>query len=614
MNKNVKYTLLVAASFFCFSLTAFSQRKPGNFTIGDSAFLLNGKPFVIRCGELHYARIPRVYWRQRLRMAKAMGLNTVCAYLFWNFTQKEPGKFDWSGQADAAQFCRIAQQEGLYVILRPGPYSCAEWDFGGFPWWLLKDKTLSLRTQNPHYLEASKKYLLQVGRQLAPLQINKGGNIIMVQVENEYGSFGNDKAYIGIIRDDLKAAGFSVPFFTCDGPHQLKNDVRPDIFAAVNFGSDPQGGFRALRAVQSHGPLMCSEYYPGWFDSWGDAHHTGSTGKIVNDLKWMLDHKASFSIYMVHGGTSFGTYSGANGPDYLPQTTSYDYDAPIDEAGNPTPKYYAIRDLLSKYLMVGEKLPEVPPATTAQRIPVIHFTKTARLWDNLPKQVVSDTPMLMEDLNQGFGAVLYQAALPAGKKATLRFEDIHDYALIYINKELIDTIYRHNGKFSVELPARAEAAQLQVLVEAMGRINYGPMIIDRKGIHGKVVVDDGKSRTVLKHWTQYPIRLGDKNIPVTYRPVAPQQTTCAAFYKATFSVDDHKDTYLDMRRWHKGLVWINGICLGRYWQLGPTQTMYVPGCWLKQGTNEIVVFDLYGNPDPAIQGLDHPILDQLATH
>lgn len=614
MIKLLRHALFVITTFFCFSLNAFSQKAPGNFAIGDSAFLLNEKPFIIRCGEMHYARIPKTYWRQRLRMAKAMGLNTVCAYLFWNFTEKEPGKFDWSGQADAAEFCKIAQQEGLYVILRPGPYSCAEWEFGGFPWWLLKDKTINLRTQNPHYLQASKRYLLEVGKQLAPLQINKGGNIIMVQVENEYGSFGNDTTYIGIVRDYLKAAGFTVPFFTCDGPGQLKNDIRSDIFAAVNFGSDPEGAFKALRTVQPHGPLMCSEYYPGWFDSWGDAHHTGSTEKIINDLKWMLDHKASFSIYMVHGGTTFGTYSGANAEPYLPQTSSYDYDAPINEAGNPTPKYYAIRNLLSKYLLPGETLPEVPAATTAQHIPLIHFTKVARLWDNLPKPVISDTPMLMEDLNQGFGAVLYQTELPAGKEATLHFEDIHDYALVYIDKNLIDTICRRNGKFSVDIPARSKASRLEILAEAMGRVNYGPKIIDRKGIHGKVVLDDGSSQARLKHWTQYPVTLGDKNIPVTYKPLASQQTASAGFYRATFTVSDRKDTYLNMRQWNKGLVWINGICLGRYWNIGPTQTMYLPGCWLKKGINEIVVFDLYGNERPAIQALDRPILDDVAKH
>ena len=594
------------------STNAFSQKPQQTFAIGTDDFLLNGKPYVIRCGEMHYARMPKAYWRQRLKMAKAMGLNTVCAYLFWNITEKEPGEFTWEGQSDAAEFCRIAQEEGLYVILRPGPYSCAEWEFGGFPWWLLKDKSMSVRTQNPHCLKASRNYLLEVGRELAPLQITHGGNIIMVQVENEYGSFGNDKEYIGIIRDDLKDAGFNVPFFMCDGPVQLKNDVRPDIFAAVNFGGNPESGFKALREVQPHGPLMCAEYYPGWFDSWGRPHHTGSAQKVVDELKWMLDHKASFSIYMVHGGTTFGTYSGANDPPYLPQTSSYDYDAPIDESGNATSKYYAIRDLLGKYLQEGEELPDVPAATTSQKITDISFTAIAPLWSNLPKAVISDTAMVMEELNQGFGAVLYQTTIPAGDKATLQFEDVHDYALIYLDDQLVGTVDRRKGYFTVALLRRDKSAELKILVEGMGRVNYGYHMHDRKGIHGNVGLNTRTRKTVLQHWKQYPVTLGEKNIPVTYKPINAQQKAAPAFYKGTFSTTDNSDTYLDMRKWNKGLVWINGICLGRYWNIGPTQTMYLPGCWLKKGKNEIVVFDLFGVSHPELQGLKKPILDSLS--
>ncbi|ANH80100.1 hypothetical protein A8C56_03065 [Niabella ginsenosidivorans] len=592
-------------------IPSFAQQSRQTFSIGTEAFLLNGKPYLIRCGEMHYARMPKAYWRHRLKMAKAMGLNTVCAYLFWNIIEKEPGKFTWAGQSDAAAFCRMAQEEGLYVILRPGPYSCAEWEFGGFPWWLLKDKSMSVRTQNPHYLEACRTYLREVGRELAPLQISNGGNIIMVQVENEYGSFGNDREYIGMIRDDLKDAGFTVPFFTCDGPVQLKNDTRPDIFAAVNFGGGPESAFKALREVQPHGPLMCAEYYPGWFDSWGRPHHTGSAQKVVDELKWMLDHKASFSIYMVHGGTTFGTYSGANAPPYLPQTSSYDYDAPIDESGNATPKYYAIRDLLKQYLQEGETLPEVPEATPSQKINNISFTTVAPLWKNLPAPVVSDTALLMEDLDQGFGAVLYQSAIPAGSKATLQFEEVHDFALVYMNEKLIGTMDRRKGIFSVAVPARSKTARLRILVEATGRVNYGHLMHDRKGIHGKVVLDDGRTKNVVKHWAQYPITLGEKNIPVSYEPLTQQKRAAPGFYKAQFKATAQTDTYLDLSKWNKGLVWINGICLGRYWNIGPTQTMYLPGCWLKNGKNEIVVFDVFGVEKPKLQGLEKPVLDSL---
>lgn len=601
LKKTILILLLLITSGPLFAQTS-------TFKIGDEAFELNGKPYVIRCGEMHFARIPKAEWRNRLKMAKAMGLNTVCAYLFWNMHEKQPGQFTWSGQSDAAEFCKIAKEEGLYVILRPGPYSCAEWEFGGFPWWLLKDKTIKLRTQNAYYLDRCKKYLTEVGKQLAPLQITRGGNIIMVQVENEYGSYGDDKAYMNIIKADIEAAGFNVPLFHCDGPSQLKADHPEGLFAVVNFGSGPEENFKALRAIQPKGPLMCGEYYPGWFDSWGRPHHTGNTPRIIGELKYMLDHKESFSIYMVHGGTSFGTYSGANAPPYLPQTTSYDYDAPIDEAGNPTDKYFQIRKLFSNYLQEGETLPAVPDANQIQKPGPVRFTSFAALNDNLPKPVLSDSTMLMEDLGQDFGCVLYQTTLKAGGKSQLQFKEIHDYALIYLNEKLIGTIDRRKNKYSIEIPQITKDAKLSVLVEATGRVNYGYSMLDRKGIHGPVYLLTGDKKTQIKNWKNYPIRLGEHTIPVKYTALTHQKAR-TGFYKGSFTVNNLHDTYIDLSKWNKGLVWVNGKCLGRYWNIGPTQTILLPGSWLKQGTNEIIVFDLFGSSKPEMSFLDKPILD-----
>jgi len=282
------------------------------FVIGTNDFLLDGCRMQIRCGEIHAARVPREYWRQRLKMARAMGLNTVCAYLFWNQIEPEPGKFDWHGQADIAEFCRIAREEGLWVILRPGPYACAEWDEGGLPWWLLKYDDIHLRSRDPRYLDAAKQYLARAGRKLARLQVTHGGPILMVQVENEYGFLGKDKDYLGALRQTLVDSGFNVPLICCDPPYALKDGWRADLFPVVNFGSDPAGAFKALRELLPRGPLMCGEFYPGWFDTWGAPHHLGNTPRYLGDLEYMLQNDESFSIYMAHGGTTFGLWSGAD--------------------------------------------------------------------------------------------------------------------------------------------------------------------------------------------------------------------------------------------------------------------------------------------------------------
>ncbi|WP_439698305.1 beta-galactosidase [Mucilaginibacter sp. AW1-7] len=611
MKKSIVWLLLLLAGLS--SRSAFGQQEINEpFKIGTESFILNGKPFVIRCGEMHYARIPRAYWRHRLKMAKAVGLNAVCAYLFWNFQETESGKFTWEGQADAAEFCKIAQEEGLYVLLRPGPYSCAEWEFGGLPWWLLKKKDIQLRTQDAYYMQRCRQYLKEVGRVLSPLQITKGGPILMVQVENEYGSYGTDKEYILKIRDYLKEAGFTVPLFTCDGTVQLKNDVQRDIFAVVNFGNNPEAGFKALRQVQPTGPLMCGEYYPGWFDSWGAPHHTGSNDHLIKEIGWMLDHKASFSIYMIHGGTSFGLWAGANCQPYAPETSSYDYDAPISENGSATAKYDELRNTLKKYLQPGEVLTDVPAALPVQKIKPFNLTMVAPIMSQLGKPVLSDTTLFMEDLNQGYGMMVYETTLPAGPKSKLDFTEVHDYAEVFIDDKLIGVLNRVKNDHVIEIPALIKRTRLRVFVEAMGRVNYGYYLHDRKGLQGEVYNITGGQKVMLKGWKHYSIPLGEGNPAFKYKPInAVAKLNEPAFYKGYFNVKSKDDFYLDMRWFKKGVTWINGHCLGRYWNIGPTQTMYVPGVWLNNGKNEVVVLDMHQPSAARLQGLDKPILDSL---
>jgi len=584
------------------------------FEIGPNDFLLDGQPFQIRCGELHAPRVAQEYWQHRLRLVKAMGLNTVCAYLFWNMHEPRPGEFNWSGQADAAAFCRAAQAEGLWVILRPGPYACAEWEMGGFPWWLLKQEDIKLRTRDPRYLAAVYRYLQEVGRELGPLQVTRGGPILMVQVENEYGFYGKDATYMGELRQGLLDAGFDVPLFACNPKQHLKDGYRDDLFPVVNFGTDPQGAFQALREILPTGPLMCGEFYPGWFDTWGAPHHTGNTPRYLADLGYMLESGASFSIYMAHGGTTFGFFSGADRP-FKPDTSSYDYDAPISEAGWVTPKFEQTRALLARHLLPGEILPEPPVRNPVMSIAPVEATEVAPVLANLPVPLTDLRPGTMESYDQGYGCIVYRTQLPAGPAATLEASAIHDVGQVFLAGKRIDFTDRRSRNYRVALPERTQPATLDILVEAMGRVNFGIEVHDRKGIHGPVrLTAPGQAPVELKGWEIFRLPLDAAMLgALHFSPAkdAPGGAGAPAFWRATVKVGQPADCFLDMRPWGKGFAWVNGRNLGRFWNIGPQQTMYVPGPWLKEGDNEIVILDLLGPERPVIAALDHPILDEL---
>ena len=606
---------LIALSLAFSILTGIhaQAKKPGTFISGKNAFLLNGEPYVIRAAEIHYPRIPREYWEHRIQMCKAMGMNTICIYLFWNLHEQEPDQFDFTGQKDVAEFVRLVQKNGMYCIVRPGPYVCAEWDMGGLPWWLLKKKDIRVRTKDDAYfMKRTKKYLQEVGKQLAPYQIQNGGNIIMVQVENEYAVWGRDGEYMAEVRDALRDAGFDkVQLFRCDWNSNFDQYQLDDVAIALNFGSgsNVDDKFKGFKKKHPDSPLMCSEYWSGWFDHWGKPHETRSVESLIGSMKQMMDKEVSFSLYMAHGGTSFGPWGGANSPPYSPMVTSYDYNAPIDEAGNTTEKFFAVRDLMEKHLQKGESLGKIPDPIKQIEIPSFELNESASLFDNLPAPIKSTYIQPMEMFDQGWGRILYRTTLsPSASEANLVISDIHDWAIIFIDEKEVGRLQR-NGTKTLTLPAISKEVQLDILVEATGRVNYGKELIDRKGITQKVELETKSSTSALKDWLVY-------NFPVDYefqknKKFTQQKTNGPAWYRSTFNLKENGDTYLDMSSWGKGMVWVNGHNIGRFWEIGPQQTLFMPGCWLKKGENEIIVLDLDTPESTTITGLAAPILNEL---
>lgn len=611
MNMNKIHLFLIFCVAFLFQ---GCQKQKHTFEIGKETFRLDGKEFMIRSGELHYDRIPREYWKHRLQMAKAMGLNTVCTYVFWNKVEPTEGYFDEQNLQDMADFCRLAQKEGLWVVLRPGPYVCAEWDMGGLPWWLLKKEDIGLRSQDPYFLECSRKYLHKVGQILAPLQITNGGPVIMVQVENEYGHYGTDIEYLGKIKEYILEAGFDVPLFQCDYYTRFV-DRKKDLFCAVNFGSteDPKVCFDSLRKVMPEGPVLISEFYPGWLDHWGEKHGLVPTERVAKNLTYFLEHKASFNFYMLHGGTSFGMWSGANHPEtaggsYQPQTSSYDYDAPISEAGWDTPKYHELRNIIGKYIPEDELAP-VPERFPTMSIDEFELVEWAPVTDNLPQGIRENSPKNMEAYNQGYGYIVYSTKIKAGASDSLLFDKVSDFAVVLLDDEPVAYLDRRKNERICELPARASEVTLQVIVEATGRVNSEKYLTDRKGVVGKVYLKDKKGNHELTGWDIYPVPLSNDKAPGNLKFGTTEIAHQPAYYRGHFNATEQQDVFLNVSNWGKGLVWVNGHCLGRFWHIGPTQTMYLPGPWIKKGENEIIILDFLSPEKKKISGQTTPILD-----
>ncbi len=592
---------------FVFSISSFSQKKH-TFEIKNGDFVYDGRPIRIISGEMHYPRIPHQYWRHRMQMLKAMGLNAVATYVFWNIHEPEPGKWDFTGDKNLAEYIKIAGEEGLMVILRPGPYVCAEWEFGGYPWWLQNIEGLELRRDNEQFLKYTQLYINRLYKEVGNLQITKGGPIVMVQAENEFGSYVSQRKDIPLeehrrynakIVQQLKDSGFDVPSFTSDGSWLFEGGAVPGALPTANGESNIENLKKAVDKYNGgQGPYMVAEFYPGWLAHWLEPHPQISATSIARQTEKYLQNNVSINYYMVHGGTNFGFTSGANYDkkhDIQPDLTSYDYDAPISEAGWVTPKYDSLRNVIKKY--VNYSLPKAPAAIPVIEIPSIKLDKIATI-DGLNSKVVENNkPMTFEQLNQGYGYVLYKKHFNQPISGTLKINGLRDYGIVYANDEKVGELNRYFNQDSIDVEIPFNST-LEILVENMGRINYGSEIVhNTKGIIGPVVIN---GMEIEGDWQMYQMPMDEvpdfekmqKNTVFSNtESVAKRLLGAPALYKGTFNLTETGDTFLDMEDWGKGIVFINGKNIGRYWHVGPQQTLYVPGVWLKKGQNEIVIFE-----------------------
>ncbi len=620
--------------YFVFS-AVISAHNIQTFEIKNGHFLFGGHPVQILSGEMHYNRIPHEYWRHRMQMLKALGLNTVATYVFWNQHEPEPGKWDFSGDKNIKEFIKIAQEEGLHVILRIGPYACAEWEFGGYPWWLQNIKGLELRRDNPLFLKYTGLYIKRLYQEVKDLLVTNGGPIIMVQVENEFGSYAAQRKDIPLeehrrynekIKEQLVNAGFNSELFTSDGTWLFQGGTLEGILPTANGENNIANLKKAVNQYHGGvGPYMVAEFYTGWLHHWAEPFPSVDASVIARKADEFLKNGVSFNLYMVHGGTNFGFTSGANYDnkhDIQPDLTSYDYDAPISEAGWVTPKYDSLRAVIGKY--VKYKLSPVPARIPVIEIPSIKLQRVADVLGyigNESEKVESETPMTFEQLNQGYGYVLYTRHFNQPISGVLQVPGLRDYAVVYVNGEKAGVLNRCFNKYSLDINIPFNST-LEILVENMGRINYGSEIVNNsKGIIAPVRIDDME---MDGDWTMCKLSM-DKEpdfsklpssdvyginsnaiISLKDRPVV---------YEGTFSLDNIGDTFIDMSTWGKGIVFINGRNIGRYWNIGPQQTLYIPGVWLKKGENRIEIFEqLNSQFQTEVHTLKAPILNQLKTN
>lgn len=563
--------------------------------IKKDGFYIDGKPFRLFSGAMHYFRVPREYWADRFAKMRAAGFNCVETVMCWNLHEPQEGQFCFAGNLDIAAYCRTAAEYGLYIIIRPGPYTCGEWDLGGFPAWLLADHNIRLRCDEPLYMQKVESYFRRVFQEIAPLQDTQGGNLIALQIENEYGSYGNDREYLNHLREIMTRCGAQVPFFTSDGNNRdmLSGGTLPDVYKTLNFGSHARTAFDSLRGLQEGMPKTCMEFWCGWFDHWGERHHRRHPAQVAREIQNLVNTGANLNIYMFHGGTNFNFWAGANyGRKYQPTVTSYDDAALLNEYGDYTPAYHRVRKILrtARGLPLDEAL---PPRPRVQHIGAVALTQSAPLWETcyqLGQRHFSAHPESMEHFGQNFGYILYRKVLKGNYSAqTLHVEGVHDIAYLRINGKMVYRYDRtkngrmkHNDGFTCKIPAFSGECLIEILVEGMGRVNYGPHLADRKGIarvrHGMQDVFG---------WEIYTLPM-DNLYQVVFKHKA--LGGAPGFLRGIFAARPDADCFVDMEGFRKGCVFVNGVHIGRYWNRGPQRTLYLPAPLLKE-QNEIIVLE-----------------------
>lgn len=574
------------------------------FEICGDQFCKDGKPIKLISGAVHYFRNLPETWPDIFEKLRAMGCNCVETYCAWNMHEPKPGTFDFTGRLDIVRFIKEAEKAGLMVIVRPGPYICAEWEFGGLPWWIQREEGLEIRCRNEVYIRYFDRYLDELLGRVRPLLCTNGGPVILLQCENEYGYYGDDREYLSYLRDGYRRRGIDVPLFTSDGGSEdsLLDGTVEGCLPTLNFGSRVEENFKVHDQLFPNCPKVCMEMWDGWFDAWGDEkHHTTDPQVYAGVVRDMLK-KGSLNIYMFIGGTNFGFTSGANhGEKFTPDVTSYDYDALLTECGDVTEKYKAVREVIRE--ATGKELLPIPKDREKKAYGKVALTRSAGLLSNLDalsSPIHSDVPRAMEEYGIGYGYIAYRTVLNRDyRDAKLSFESLGDRAQVLVNGKLQGIAYLND---SLEVTVNAKKGDvLTILVENMGRANFGPKMMRKKGLPGRVLLG-GK---IHFSWDVYPLPMTD----LSGLSFGGDEAEAPAFYKGTFTVEEPADTFLRTDSFKKGFVVLNGFNLGRYWEVGPQKTLYVPGPLLKKGENTLLLFESDGRKGKAeVEFVDRPEL------